>query len=55
MKAFGEKGEEAVKRELRQIHELKTYQPMDATKLTNEETKDAVPCRMIKTRKCPHG
>ena len=36
IKKFGERAEEATSKELKQIHDMGAYQPMDATKLTQK-------------------
>ena len=64
LQAFGKRGEEAVQKELKQIHDLNAYKPLVASKLTSEEKKNAVPSLMfltekqygkIKARKCADG
>ena len=64
LRAFGKRGEEAVQKELNQIHDLNACIPLDASKLMSEEKKNAVPllmffaekrCIKIKARKCTHG
>ena len=63
-KAFGERGKQATQKELKQIHNLNAYTPLDTTKHTNEEKRKAVPslmflkekqCRRIKAQKCADG
>ena len=42
LKKIGVRAEEATTKELKQIHEMGTYQPMDATKLTQKGKMEAL-------------
>ena len=42
LKKFGEAGEKAVTKELGQFHDMSLFEPIDATKLTKEERKQAL-------------
>ena len=51
LQKFKEQGVEAVTRELKQIHDLQMFIPMDANALTEEEKKRAIPLLMFLTEK----
>ncbi len=42
IKLFGEKIEKATLKEIKQIHDMDTYTPMDSTKLTKEQKRKAL-------------
>ena len=42
IKLFGDKAEDATTTELRAIYDMDTYEPLDASKLTREEKRDAL-------------
>ena len=61
---FGDRAEEATTKELKQIHDMGTYQPLDATKITKKERMEALSSLLfiterrdgrIKSRKCAIG
>ena len=42
IKLFGDKAEDATTMEQQAIHDMGTYKPLDASKLTREEKRDAL-------------
>ena len=61
---FGDKAEQATTEELQAIHDMGTYEPLDASKLTRDEKRDALESLLfitekrdgrIKSRKCAMG
>ena len=61
---FGDKTEQATTAELQAIHDMGTYEPLDASKLTRDEKRDALESLLfiiekrdgrIKSRKCAMG
>jgi hypothetical protein len=64
LEKFGDRAAEATTKELKQIHDMGTYQPLDATKLTKKERMEALSSLLfitekkdgrIKSRKCAIG
>ena len=64
IKLSGNRAEEATTEELRAIHDMGTYEPLDASKLTREDKRDALESLLfvtekrdgkIKSRKCAIG
>lgn len=64
MKLFEERGEKATLKELQQLHDMKTFKPVDATTLTKEQRKAALASLMflrekrngeVKGRACVNG
>ena len=48
---FGHKAEDATTEELRAIHDMGTYEPLDASKLTREDKRDAFESLLFITEK----
>ena len=48
---FGDKAEKATTEELQAIHDMGTYEPLDASKLTREEKRDALESLLFITEK----
>ena len=64
IKLFGDKAEDTTTTELRAIHDMGTYEPLDTSKLTREEKRDAFESLLfitekkdgrVKGRKCAIG
>ena len=64
IRLFGDKAEDATTKELPAIHDMGTYEPLDASKLTREEKRDALESLLfvtekrdgrVKSRKCAMG
>ena len=61
LKKIGDRAEEATTKELKQIHDMGTYQPMDTTKLTQKGNKwrHYLPTEKrggrVKSRRCAIG
>jgi phage terminase large subunit GpA-like protein len=64
LKLFGQEGKNAVQKEMQQHHDMETYYPMDPSKLTHNEKREAVDslvnivqkrCGRIKARYCGRG
>ena len=64
LEKFGDRAAEATTKELKQIHDIGTYQPLDAIKLTKKERMEALSSLLfitekkdgrIKSRKCAIG
>jgi hypothetical protein len=64
LKHFGKKGESAVTKELKQLHDMETFKPVDGSKLTKEEKAKAIASLMflkekrdgtVKGRACADG
>ena len=64
IKTFGDRAEEATTKELKQIHDMGTYQPLNVTKLTKKERQEALLFLLfitekrddrIKSKKCDIG
>ena len=51
IKLFGEKGEEATLKELKQIHDMDTYTPIAASDLTYEQKRKALSALFFLTEK----
>jgi hypothetical protein len=51
LKQFGERGHNAVSKELTQLHTLKCFQPKDPTTLTRNERRKALTSLMLLTQK----
>ena len=51
LKKFGDWAAEATTKELKQIHDMGTYQPLDATKLTRKERMEALSSLLFITEK----
>ena len=51
IKLFGDKAEAATATELRAIHDMGTYEPLDASKLTREDKRDALESLLFITEK----
>ena len=51
MKKYGKLAEHATEKELAQIHHMNAFQQLDASKLMEEETKDAVASSIFLTEK----
>ena len=49
IKLFGEKGEEATLKELKQIHDMDTYTPITASDLTYEQKRKALSALLFPT------
>ena len=50
-KKIGDRAEEATTKELKQTHDMGTYQPLDATKLTKKERMEALSSLLFITEK----
>ena len=48
---FGDRAEKATTEELQAIHDMDTYEPLNASKLTREEKRDAVESSLFITEK----
>ena len=46
---YGEQGEFATKKELKQLHDMEMFQPIDPDKLTEEERQKAIASLMFLT------
>ncbi len=42
LKKFGKQGKQAVTKDLKQLHNMVTYVPMDASKITEEQRKSTM-------------
>ena len=51
LRMYGEQGEFATKKELKQLHHVEIFQPIDPDKLTNEEKEKAIASLMFLTEK----
>ena len=51
LELFGEQGDKAVTKELQNIHDMNTYKPMDASKLSCQEKKDYLASMLFITEK----
>ena len=51
IRLFGDKAEDATTTKLRAIHDMDTYEPLDASKLTRDEKHDALESLLFITEK----
>ena len=51
LELFGERGEKAVTKKLQKIHDMNNYEPMDASKLSYQDIKDALASMLFITEK----
>ena len=51
LELFGERGDKAVTKELQKIYDMNTYEPIDASKLSYQEIKDALYSMLFITEK----
>ena len=51
IRKFGEKGEEAVKKEFTQMHDMETFVPVNPATLTQKERMDAIASLMFLVEK----
>ena len=51
LKKFGEQGKQAVTKELKQLHDMVTYVPMDVSKMTKEQRKYDMQLLIFLTKK----
>ena len=51
LKLYGKKGEHATKKELKQLHDMATFEPVDSKNLTEEEKCKAIASLMFLTEK----
>ena len=51
IKKFGDKGRDAVKKELRQLHDMTVFDPVDANTLTREQKNEALRLLMFLQQK----
>ena len=64
IKLFGDEGHKSVNKELQQLHDMQTYEPVHAHELTREQRKEALSslmfmmqkrCGRVKSRACVNG